>query len=91
MHGASPVVDRRKSGSLANLQPRSKGNDNKNAHPFGSSEKRSSIQRRSDATTVGFYRGPECSAIDPFYTLPIGEEGQSQFLIYHCEFYQIPA
>jgi hypothetical protein len=81
----------RKSGGLTNLQPRSNENDSKNAHPFGLSGSNSSIQHRSDATNVRFYRGPECNAIDPFHTLPIGEEGQSQFLIYHCGFYLILA
>ncbi len=31
-------------------------------------------------------QGLERGLIDPFYTLPISESGETQFLIHHCEF-----
>jgi hypothetical protein len=50
-----------------------------------------SMELRSKATKICLYRGPELNAVDPFYTLPIGEAGQTQFLIYHCKFPFYPA
>jgi hypothetical protein len=79
----------RKSSGLANLQPRSKENSSKTVDPLELSGSNSSDQSLSGDTNIRFYRGPECNAIDPFYTLPISEAGQSQFLIHHCEFHQI--
>ena len=46
----------------------------------------SSNELYSEPTKFCFNRGPECNAADPFYTLPIGEAGQIQFLLYHCKF-----
>lgn len=49
------------------------------------SGKSSSLHRQPEATRLRLRRGPECNAMDPFYTLPISEAGQTQFLTYHCE------
>ena len=44
------------------------------------------MQNCSESTAVVLGRGPECNALDPFDTLPIGEAGNTQYLLFYCEF-----
>jgi hypothetical protein len=72
--------------SRAKLKPRNEENDSKDADEVRLTGRSPVIQCQLEATKARLHRGPECNAMDPFYTLPISEVGQTQFLTYHCEF-----
>jgi hypothetical protein len=72
--------------SKAKSQPLNKGNVSTDTDEVRLTGSSASIELPPNATKICLYRGPESDAVDPFYTLPIGEAGQTQFLIYHCKF-----
>jgi hypothetical protein len=73
--------------SQAKLHYSNDWDDNVSADELGLTGSSSfAVERHSKATNISLYRGPEGYGVDPFCTLPIGEAGQTQFLIYHCEF-----
>lgn len=70
----------------ANRHSHSGDRDRASADRERLSESNSSMQNCSESTAVVLGRGPECNALDPFDTLPIGEAGNTQYLLFYCEF-----
>jgi hypothetical protein len=66
----------------ANIQPQ----DGENYRTFASEERHEgSGAPIQEYTSIVLRRDPECNALDPFYTLPVEEAGQTQFLLFHCK------
>jgi len=76
---------------LQALNKLNKGSDSRAVDGARRDGRRPSRERHSEDRHISLYRGPECDAMDPFYTLPITETNQTQFLIYYCESLPIPS